>query len=81
MVDLTDPIRRLLVTPDENISALDCLEAGYMNLDPKALTVMLLKTLWSYIKKMLGIQGFLTYTPLRRDLNYREIMRGLGTRR
>lgn len=63
LIDMSDPICRLLALTDESTTALTCLEAGYMHFDPGAPTILLLKTLWSYIKQMLGIQGFLTHTP------------------
>lgn len=44
-----------------------------MHLDLGAPTVKLLNTLWSYIRKLLGIRGFLTHTPLWRNRQYREI--------
>lgn len=39
MIDLADPIPRLLAIPDESISALTWLEAVYLYLDPGAPTL------------------------------------------
>lgn len=46
-----------------------------MHLHSTASTVVLLKTLWSNIKKMLGIRGFLTHTPLWQNLSYKEVLK------
>lgn len=51
-----------------------------MHLDSKAPTIALLKTLWSYIKNMLEMQGFLTHTPLWHNLSYKEVLKLKGFR-
>lgn len=56
-------------------SALTYLEAGFMHLEPTAPMVVLLKTLWSFLKNMLGIQSFLTHTPLWRKFIYKEVLK------
>lgn len=78
MIDLANPIRRLLDIPCESASALTWLEAGYMHLDPRAPTVKLLNTLWFFIRKLLGMRGFLTHTPLWRNRQYKEILKLKG---
>lgn len=79
-MDSMDPIHRLLSPPGDDISALPCLEMEIMHLDSKAPTTVLLKTLWFYIKKMLGMQGFLTHTPLWHNLSYKEMLKLKGFR-
>lgn len=78
MLDPKDPIRKLVILEDNNYSALTNLEAGFLHLDPEAPTVKLLISLWAYVKKLIGITGFLSSTPLWRNRQLKEIQKLKG---
>lgn len=80
MKDTLDPIRRLLDISSDDAIALSTLEAGYAHLDRRLPSIALLKTLWSYIKWLLGVQGFLTLTPIWRNTYCRELLKLKGFR-
>lgn len=68
----------LLINPDTTYSALSHMEMGFPSAPSLCPTVCLLKKLWDSIKRRLGVDGFLSSTPIWRNKFYAELAKLSG---
>lgn len=76
--DAPDPSKPLLINPITTYPAISHMEMGFPAPPRQCPTVRLIKKLWSSIKRRLGINGFLTSTPIWQNRFYTELAKLSG---
>lgn len=66
-IDSSDPIRSLLVPNESNLSALTYLDAGLTHIPSTFPSIILLNTLWKYVRTHFKIRGICSFTPIWRN--------------
>lgn len=76
--DPLDPIHNLLVPWGSPSPALTYLEVVFSHLTPSLPSILLLNTLWLYVRHILNIRGYCPYTPLWHYSNFKELLKLQG---
>lgn len=74
-VDPSDPIRSLLLPDGSSLPVLAHLEAGFTHLSYSLPTITLLNTLWKYVRSLLHIKGVCSWTPIWRNVYFKELLK------
>lgn len=74
-IDSADPIRSLLIPKDTSFSALSYLDAGLVHMSGSLPSIKLLNTLWKYIRTHFKIHGICSFTPLWRNIYFKELFK------